>query len=66
MSKELLKKLERYEQDAYNGGYGGDWLESVGEGFRFYVEDCVKNNRRVTIKGFERYLDAMHKSSNRE
>ena len=57
MSKKLLQKLEIYERMAYSGAYGDEWLEAVGEGFKFYVRDCVENNKRVTIKGFERYLD---------
>lgn len=65
MSKKLLEKLERYEQDAYDGKFGCDWLESVGEGFKFYVQKCVHENKCPTIKGFEQYLDDMHKKANR-
>lgn len=64
MSQRLLEKLERYEQDAYDGAFGCDWLESVGEGFKIYVEKCVRENKRATIKGFEKYLDDMHKEAN--
>lgn len=65
MSKALLDKLERYEADAYDGGFGQDWLEDVGEGFKFYIKDCVYTGRRATIAGFERYLDNLHKEANR-
>lgn len=61
MSQRLLEKLERYEQDAYNGGYGEDWLIDVGEGFKFYIRDCTDKNEKATIKGFEKYIDKMHK-----
>ena len=57
MSKKLLDKLEKYEQKAYDGGYGSDWLENIGEGFKFYIKDCVNKNLRPTIKGFEKYID---------
>ena len=61
MSKRLLEKLEKYEQAAYDGGYGEDWLVDIGEGFKFYVRDCVDKNEKVTIKGFEKHIDKMHK-----
>ena len=64
MSKALLNKLERYEQIAYDGGYGDEWIETVGEGFKFYIRDCVKKNERATIKGFEKYLDKRALSDN--
>ena len=59
MSKKLLDKLERYEQQAYNGGYGSDWLEEIGEGFKFYIKDCVDKNVKATIKEFEKYIDKL-------
>lgn len=65
MSKQLLNKLERYEQDAYEGHFGSDWLEQVGEGFKFYIQECVNSGSRATIAGFERYLDKLHKGANR-
>lgn len=61
MSKKLLDKLEKYEQQAYNGGYGQDWLEQIGEGFKFYIRDCVNENKKPTIKGFEKYIDNIAK-----
>ena len=64
MSKRLLDKLEIYEQIAYNGGYGDEWLETVGEGFKFYVRDCAASNIKVTIKGFEKYLDQKAREGN--
>jgi len=57
MIKKLLDKLERYEQQAYDGGYGSDWLEKVGEEFKFYIQKCVDSNIKPTIKGFEKYID---------
>jgi hypothetical protein len=60
MSKRLLEKLEKYEQDAYDGEFGDAWLADVGEGFKFYIQDCVTKGKRPTIKGFEKYLDKKH------
>ena len=59
MSKKLLDKLEGYEQQAYDGGYGSDWLESIGEGFKFYIQACVDKNIKPTVKGFEKYIDCL-------
>lgn len=58
-AKKLLEKLESYEQKAYAGGYGSDWLEQVGEGFKFYVQECAEREVLVTLRGFERYIDRM-------
>ncbi|GED55772.1 hypothetical protein EDM54_24180 [Brevibacillus borstelensis] len=60
MSKQLLEKLERYEQDAYSGGYGADWLAEVGEGFKDYIGWCVENKKRPSIKGFEEWIDQLY------
>jgi hypothetical protein len=60
MSKQLLEKLERYEQEAYDGGYGSTYLEAIGEGFKFYIQQCVETKIRPTIKGFEKYIDKIH------
>jgi len=60
MSKRLLDKLEKYEQEAYNAGCGADWLTDIGEGFKFYVEQCIQNNQATTIRGFEKYIDNLN------
>ena len=60
MSQALLNKLEKYEQTAYSGGFGEDWLIDVGEGFKFYIQECVDKNKRATIKGFAEKLEKMH------
>ncbi|MEG0898352.1 MAG: hypothetical protein RSF40_01400 [Oscillospiraceae bacterium] len=60
MSKRLFEKLERYEQEAYEGGYGSDYLEAVGEGFKFYIQQCSMAGTRPTIIGFEKYIDGLH------
>lgn len=53
----MLAKLERYEQSAYAGGIGSDWLATIGEELKFYVEDCIKNGRRITMSGFMQRID---------
>ena len=58
-AEKLLIKLESYEQEAYNAAMGTDWLEAIGEGFKFYVKQCVEQGTAVTMAGFERYVDAM-------
>lgn len=59
MSKQLLSKLEKYEQGAYDGGIGLDWLADVGEGFKFYVQRCVYEGKKASIRGFEEYIDKL-------
>lgn len=59
MSQKILDKLEEYEQLAYDGGYGDEWLESVGEGFKFYIKDCITENVRPSINGFVKYLNGI-------
>lgn len=54
------KKLRQYEQDAYDGRYGSDWLEEVGEGLRFYAEYCVAHNLEMTMAGFLKYVNGLH------
>lgn len=55
-AKKLLEKLERYEQEHYAGQCGQDWLESIGEGFKFYIEDCIEMNIKPTLEGFEKSI----------
>lgn len=62
MSKQLLEKLERYEQIAYDGGWGDEWIEEIGEGFKFHIRNCCDANVKPTIKGFEKYLDDLRKN----
>jgi hypothetical protein len=64
MSQKILDKLEEYEQLAYDDGYGEDWLIDVGEGFKFYVRDCIANHTRVSISGFIQYIDNLASNKN--
>ncbi|MGU3472422.1 hypothetical protein ACLBWT_14905 [Paenibacillus sp. D51F] len=58
-AQKLLDKLESYEQEAYDAAMGTDWLEAIGEGFKFYVRQCVEQGESVTMAGFVKYVDAM-------
>ena len=60
MSKEdekTLERLERYEKHAYDGGYGADWLESIGEELSRYFRHCCKTGERATMAGFVSRID---------
>lgn len=49
---DILSKLESYEKLAYDGGIGSDWLATIGETLKLYVEECVSNNKNITMSGF--------------
>lgn len=52
--------LEAWEQEAYTGGYGADWLEEVGESIRVYAMDCENRGKRPTFSGLIQYLKILH------
>lgn len=54
---EYSEQLERYEQVAYEGGYGVAWLMDVGEGVTFYAMKCEAQGKRPTFAGLMKYLD---------
>lgn len=58
-AQKLLRKLEGYEQEAYDAAMGCDWLEAIGEGFKFYVRQCADEGMPVTMSGFEKYVDEL-------
>ena len=49
--KEYSEQLERYEQVAYERGYGADWLTDVGKGVQFYAMMCEERGKRPTFAG---------------
>lgn len=57
-AQKLLEKLESYEKEAYSAAIGCDWLEAIGEGFKFYVRRCAENGVPVTLAGFVKFIDA--------
>lgn len=52
--------LESWEQEAYTGGYGADWLEEIGESIRVYAMDCENAGKRPTFSGLIQYLKILH------
>lgn len=59
-AKRLLRKLEKYEQEAYDGAFGDEWLSDLGEGIKFYVENCVEQNKKMSINGLEKHIDGIY------
>lgn len=51
--------LESWENEAYEGKYGSEWLEEVGEGVRTYAKNCEINGKRPTFRGLIQYLQAL-------
>lgn len=56
--KKYSEQLEVWEQTAYDGEWGCDWLEEVGEGLKFYAMQCESSGKRPTFAGLMRYLAA--------
>lgn len=52
----IEKKLEAWEEIAFSQSWGSDWLEQIGEGFKFYARACADENRRMSISGFMLWL----------
>ncbi|KQN96999.1 hypothetical protein [Paenibacillus sp. Leaf72] len=60
-AEKFLEKLEEFEQQAYNEGIGMDWLADIGEGLKFYVRDCIKQGKSVSMDGFICKIEQMAK-----
>ena len=57
MSKiKYSEQLEAWEQAAYSGRYGSDWLEDVGAAVKFYAMECEAREKRPTFAGLMKYL----------
>ncbi len=52
-----VEKLEKWEQEAYDGGCGADWLGEVGEGVKFYALECEVKGKRPTFAGLMKHLE---------
>lgn len=52
--------LETWEQEAYQGGYGSDWLEEIGENVRFYTMECEHDGKKPTFDGLIQHLKVLH------
>lgn len=55
--KKYSEQLEAWEQAAYSGKYGSDWLEDVGEAVKFYALECEAKGRRPTFAGLMKHLE---------
>ena len=55
MKKSVL--LEAYENYAYRGGFGEDWLVDIGEGFKFFIQFCEESGIEPTIPRFMRWIE---------
>ncbi|QKS70232.1 hypothetical protein FLK61_26080 [Paenalkalicoccus suaedae] len=62
-AKDIAEKLERYEQKAYEGGYGIDWLEGIGINLKYYMIECDKKEVEPTMRDFLSRIDEMHKKA---
>ncbi len=52
------KILEQWENTAYEGKYGCDWLEEVGESVKFYAMECEARGKRPTFAGLIKHLES--------
>ena len=63
---EYVKRLERLEQSAYQGGWGADWLEEVGENVKFYAIACEQRGELPTFRGLVNHLEALRQAAQDE
>lgn len=56
-AKKEAEKLEGYEQSAYDGGVGSDWLERIGENLKYYFIYCSSESVAPSLAGFMRVVD---------
>ena len=50
------EQLEAWEESAYDGGFGADWFEEVGENVKFYALQCEEFGEPPTFEGLMRHL----------
>lgn len=65
-NKRASETLEAWEQQAYDGGYGADWLEQVGESVHIYAMDCENSGKRPTFAGLMRYLSILQRGQSQK
>ncbi len=56
------EQLEHWEQEAYKGGWGADWLEEIGECVKFYAIICEIRGEKPTFEGLMKYLEDAFKA----
>lgn len=57
----IIEKLNQYEDKAYKGECGADYLSELGEGFKSYLIGCLNSNVEPTIQGFVKWIDRFAK-----
>ena len=60
------ERLEQLERLAYQGGFGADWLEDVGENVKFYAIACEQRGVRPTFKGLVDHIEALWRKADLE
>lgn len=56
----------RWENEAYAGGYGADWLEDVGEAVKNYALNCANRGKTPTFKGLIQHIQEIKMKAERE
>ncbi len=56
----VVDTLNKYQQVAYDGGCGTDYLSELGEGIRYYFMECDNNNIEPTIENFLEWIDSIN------
>ncbi|MEM5028942.1 hypothetical protein WKH33_07980 [Priestia sp. WB3] len=59
-AKKMADMLEGYEQEAYEEGFGLDWLADVGENLKNYMINCHLEKREPTFEGLMRWINDVH------
>lgn len=54
------ERLEHWEQEAYKGGWGADWLEEIGENVKFYALKCEISGEQPTFTGLMKHLESVY------
>ncbi len=57
----LVGKLDRYEQKAYEGGCGNEYLSELGGEFKYYIINCRDKNKEPTFEGWIAWIDRFSK-----
>ncbi|WP_144472993.1 hypothetical protein [Bacillus pumilus] len=59
-AKKMAEMLDDYENKAYKESFGLDWLVSVGEEIKHYMNDCYKNDTEPTIEALMQRIQNLH------
>ncbi|MCY7500158.1 hypothetical protein [Bacillus pumilus] len=59
-AKKMADMLEDYEQKAYAGYFGVDWLAAAGENLKKYMINCHLEKREPTFEGLLQWITDLH------